>query len=109
MEVNFGSTYRIPISQPGAKMGKKVRLREFANKFDNKIVSACNDGHARISAPAEKDEFIEKTLKELGYKQYQKFDLHNLNADKIDEAIKNLLNSRNFSQKGKNPPKKRNK
>lgn len=109
VEVSFGSTYRIPLKQAGINGAKKERLREFiTNKFTNSLVSADNNnGTARISVPQENDEFVERSIKSMGFKVFQKFDLQNINKFNMDAEIKKLLDARSYSQKGKQISTKR--
>lgn len=109
MEVSFGSTYRIQLKQAGINGAKKERLREFiAKNFSNSLVSADNNnGTARISVPVEMDEFVEKNIKTMGFKIFQKFDLHNISKFEIDSQVKKLLDARNYTQKGKQIQAKR--
>lgn len=109
MEVSFGSTYRIQLKQAGINGAKKEKLRNFVTeKFSNALVSADNNnGTARISVPAEMDEFVEKSIKTMGFKIFQKFDIHNISKFEIDSQIKKLLDARSYSQKGKQIQAKR--
>lgn len=100
MNINFGSTYRIPITQPGVNNAKKDRLRELTNDYDG-LISSSKTGAARVSLPNKLDSEFEKKLKGIGYRQYQKFDAENLPKEKIDEYIKKALNEFDYSQKGK--------
>lgn len=102
-DVTFGSTYRIPISQAGINSAKKAKLRELIESYPNGLIGKSKVGHARISiADSEDATFIGK-LRKIGYKVYQKFEGENIDKEDLDIFIKERLDSRNYSQKGKNP------
>lgn len=100
MNISFGSTYRVPISQPEVNNAKKERLRTLTQQYGG-LISSSKTGAARVSLPNELDDKFEKDLKGIGYKQYQKFDAENLPKEKIDEYIKKALSNFDYSQKGK--------
>ena len=100
MNISFGSTYRVPITQPGVNNAKKERLRELASEY-NGLIGSSKTSALRVSLPNELDKEFEDKLKKIGYKQYQKFDAENLPKEKIDEYIKKALNQFDYSQKGK--------
>lgn len=100
MNISFGSTYRVPISQPGVNNAKKERLKTLTQLYDG-LISSSKTGAARFSLPNELDAKFEQDLKSIGYKQYQKFDAENLPKDKIDAYIKKALNKFDYTQKGK--------
>ena len=102
-DVTFGSTYRIPISQAGINSAKKAKLRELIESYPNGLIGKSKVGHARISiADSEDATFIGK-LRKIGYKVYQKFEGENIDKEDLDTFIKERLDSRNYSQKGKKP------
>ena len=102
-DVTFGSTYRIPISQAGINSAKKAKLRELIESYPNGLIGKSKVGHARISiADSEDATFIGK-LRKIGYKVYQKFEGENIDKEDLDIFIKERLDSRNYSQKGKKP------
>ena len=100
MEVSFGSTYRIEITQPGVNKAKKERLRALTTKYEG-LISSGDTGTARVSILNSQDDAFEKDLKDIGYKQYQKFDAENLPQTEIDRYIKSKLDTRDYTQKGK--------
>lgn len=108
MDISFGSTYRIPISQPGIGKGQKDNrvLHKFVLTFPNGLAPNGKAGWCRVSVPEEQDAIIESGLKKIGYKIWQKFNLHNLNKSKIDEVLKPLIKSVDYKMHGKNPPAK---
>ena len=102
-DVTFGSTYRIPISQAGINSAKKAKLRELIESYPNGLIGKSKVGHARISiADSEDATFIGK-FRKIGYKVYQKFEGENIDKEDLDIFIKERLDSRNYSQKGKKP------
>ena len=53
-EVNFSSTFRIPVTQPGVNKAKKVKLKGLVDSYGG-LVGTGNTGYARVSIPNEKD------------------------------------------------------
>ena len=101
-EINFTSTYRIPITQAGVNSAKKGRLKELIQSYPNGLIGNSKAGNARVSMPDSEDaEFIKK-LKTIGYKVYQKFEGENIKKDELDIYIKERLDNRTYKQKGKN-------
>ena len=100
MNISFGSTYRVPITQPGVNNAKKVRLRQLADEY-NGLIGSSKTSALRVSLPNKLDAEFEGKLKKIGYKQYQKFDAENLPLDKIDTYIINCQRDGDYSQKGK--------
>ena len=101
-QINFTSTYRIPITQAGVNTAKKNALRDFASQYPNSIVPKGNDGSVRVSVDASEDENFVQGLKLIGYKIYQIFDAHNVPQNKLDAYVKRNLAERNYQQVGKN-------
>lgn len=107
MNINFTSTYRIPITQAGTNNAKKDKLRNLVSLYPNSIVSKQKTGFARLSIPNTEDAKFEGKLKGIGYKVFQKFDGENVPKDLLDEYIKEALKYGEFQQKGKQKaPKK---
>lgn len=100
-EINFTSTYRIPITQAGVNSAKKAKLKELIQSYPNGLIGNSKVGNARVSMPDSDDENFIRKLKGIGYKIYQKFDGENIPKENIDAFIKEKLDTRNFSQKGK--------
>ena len=48
-EINFTSTYRIPISQPGVNAAKKAKLKELIGSYPNGLIGNSKVGNARVS------------------------------------------------------------
>lgn len=100
-EINFTSTYRIPITQPGVNAAKKARLKELIQSYPNGLIGNSKVGNARVSmADSEDAGFIQK-LKTIGYKVYQKFEGENISKENLDGYIKERLDNRTYSQSGK--------
>ncbi len=102
-EINFGSTYRIPITQAGVNKAKKAKLKELIESYPNGLIGKSKTGQARISVPDSEDNNFIAKLKAIGYKVYQKFEGDNIPKENIDTHIKTRLDIREFDQKGKNP------
>lgn len=104
-DINFTSTYRIPISQAGINSAKKAKLKELIESYPNGLIGKSKVGNARISIPNSQDASFIGKLKQIGYKVYQKFDGENIPKENLDVFIKENLDARTFNQKGKNPEK----
>ena len=100
MRVSFGSIYRIPITQPGVNSAKKERLRELADKYDG-LIGRDNKSSARICVPNELDSTLEKDIKDIGYRAYQKLEGEYVPKSELDSYIKRRLDSRDYDQKGR--------
>lgn len=100
-EINFTSTYRIPITQAGINPAKKEKLRELVSPYPNKLVSKSNTGTVRISIPDEDDAKFIKNLKAIGYKIFQIFEGEDIRRGKLDEYIKDRLALGEYQQIGK--------
>lgn len=101
-DINFTSTYRIPITQAGVNSAKKLKLKQLIESYPNGLIGNSKVGNARISIPNKEDEKFLKQLKTIGYKIYQKFDGENIPKENIDAFIKENLDTRNYNQFGKN-------
>lgn len=101
-EINFTSTYRIPISQPGVNAAKKAKLKELIVSYPNGLIGNSKVGNARVSVADSEDENFVRKLKTIGYKIFQKFEGENIEKDKLDIYIKEKLDTRNYNQLGKN-------
>lgn len=104
-EINFTSTYRIPISQAGINNAKKMKLRELVESYPNSLIGKSKSGQARVSIPNSEDANFIRKLKGIGYKIFQKIEGENISKENLDAFIKSKLDARDFNQKGKNPPK----
>ncbi len=104
-EINFTSTYRIPISQAGINNAKKIKLRELVESYPNSLIGKSKTGHARVSIPNSEDANFIRKLKGIGYKIFQRFEGENISKENLDTFIKGKLDTREFNQKGKNPQK----
>lgn len=100
-DINFGSTYRISITQAGVNSAKKAKLKELIESYPNGLIGKSKTGHARISVPDSEDAKFVGKLKALGYKVFQKFEGDNISKENLDAFIKEKLDARDFSQKGK--------
>ncbi len=100
MNISFGSTYRIPITQPGVNNSKKERLRDLTDEY-NGLISSSKTGTARVSIDNDDDAEFEKRLKSIGYRQFQKFEGENIPHSQLDAYIKKLLDAREYQQAGK--------
>ncbi len=101
-EINFTSTYRIPITQAGVNSAKKLKLKQLIESYPNGLIGNSKVGNARVSMPNNEDDKFIKQLKTIGYKTYQKFDGENIPKENLDMFIKENLDTRNYNQIGKN-------
>lgn len=101
-EINFTSTYRIPITQAGVNSAKKLKLKQLIESYPNGLIGNSKVGNARVSLPNNEDDKFIKQLKTIGYKTYQKFDGENIPKENLDMFIKENLDTRNYNQIGKN-------
>lgn len=99
--ISFGSTYRIPITQPGANNAKKEKLRSLIESYPNGLIGKSKTGQARVSVSQDEDAVFEGKLKAIGYKVFQKFDGHDIPKENLDTFIKQKLDTRDYNQKGK--------
>ena len=100
-EINFKSTYRIPITQANMNSAKKKALKAMISGYENSIVGKGNSGFARVSVTKEEDSIFVQKLKQIGCKVFQIFEEHNISKYEIDEYIKEALKMREFKQIGK--------
>lgn len=103
-EVNFSSTFRIPVTQPGVNKVKKVKLKGLVDSYGG-LVGTGNTGYARVSIPNEKDESFLRKLKSVGYKVFQVFEGENISRKSLDDYIKSCLDARDYKQVGKQKAK----
>ena len=103
-EVNFGSTFRIPVTQQGVNKAKKVKLKGLIDSYGG-LVGTGNTGYARVSIPNEKDESFLRKLKSVGYKVFQVFEGENISRKSLDDYIKSCLDARDYKQVGKQKAK----
>jgi len=104
-DINFGSTYRIPIAQAGVNSAKKAKLKELIQSYPNGLIGNSKVGNARVSIADSEDENFIRKLKGIGYKIYQKFEGENISKENLDTFIKEKLDARDFNQKGKQSKK----
>ena len=110
--INFTSSYRFPMTQPGVNRFKRESLKPELMKYTDRIgafqIPNTGKGHGRISVKENYDGFVEDILKRLGFKRYQKLPLHDVSIAAVDEAVRNLGKTNDYIQKGmqKAPMKK---
>lgn len=102
MNISFGSTYRIAITQTGINNAKKERLKQLIESYPNGMIGKSKTGYARVSIPNSEDDNFVRKLKTIGYKVFQKFEGENISTDKLDMYIKEKLDTREYNQLGKN-------
>lgn len=113
--INFTSSYRFPMTQPGVTRFKRESLEPELMKHADKIgafkIPNTGKGNGRISVKEAYDGFVEGLLKRFGFKRYQKFPLHDASIDDVDAAVKNFVKTNDYQQKGmqKKPMKHRRK
>lgn len=111
--INFTSSYRFPMTQPGVNRFKRESLKPELIKNIDKIgafqIPNTGKGYGRISVKECYDGFVEGILKRLNFKRYQKMPLHDVSIAKVDEAVKDLGRTGDYVQKGmqKAPMKKK--
>ncbi len=103
-EISFTSTYRIPITQAGVNPAKKEKLRELILSYPNGLIGKSKSGCARVSIPDTEDNNFIRKLHSLKYYIYEMFEGENISKENLDVFIKEKLATRDFKQKGKNPP-----
>ena len=73
--INFTSSYRFPMTQPGVTRFKRESLEPELIKHLDKItdfrIPNTGKGNGRISVKEIYDGFIEGILKKFGFKRYQ--------------------------------------
>jgi hypothetical protein len=107
--ISFGSTYRIPLTQPGMGTAKKDLLKKIASQYQNVLYPSGNSGNVRVSIRKRLDNRFEQEIRQVGIKTYQKFDRHNVpktnfensGVPKLDLYIKDELAHGNYRQFGK--------
>ena len=112
--INFTSSYRFPMTQPGVNRFKRESLEPELMKNLHKIsafqIPNTDKGNGRLSVKEEYDGFVEGILKRLGFKRYQKLPLHDASIEEVDEAVRNLGKTNDYIQKGmQKAPMKKNK
>ena len=100
--ISFGSTFRIPVSQPGINAAKKAKLRTLIESYPNGLIGKNKTGNARVSMPNSEDATFIQKLKTIGYKVFQKFEAEDVPKRDIDKYIKRALDNRDYHQLGKN-------
>lgn len=100
-DINFTSTYRIPITQAGINSAKKAKLKDLVLSYPNGLCGNSKVGNARVSIPDSEDANFVQKLKRIGYKVFQKFEGENIDKEELDVFIKEKLDTRDYNQKGK--------
>lgn len=108
-DVTFGSTYRIPLVQPGIGSAKKEALKKAVSIYQNVLYPSGNQGCVRVSVRKRLDEGLEQKIRMLGFKIYQKFEKHNVaktnfeesGVSKLDLYINKALKRAEYIQYGK--------
>lgn len=112
--INFTSSYRFPMTQPGLNRAKREALVPELLKHSGEIdifqIPKTGKGNGRISVNEIYDSLVEQLLKKFGFKRYQKLPLHEVSIDKVDEYVKTMRQTGDYIQKGmQKAPKKRRK
>ena len=108
-EITFGSTYRIPLTQPGAGKAKKEILKRIASQYQNVLFPNGSTGYVRVSIRKRLDKAFEQKLSMEHIKVYQKFERNNVpktqfensGVPKLDLYINEALKNGNYKQFGK--------
>lgn len=102
--INFTSSYRFPMTQPGVTRFKRESLEPELMKHLDKISSMqipnTGKGNGRISVKEVYDGFVEGILKRFGFRRYQKLPLHDASIEDVDAAVRNLSKTNDYQQKG---------
>lgn len=87
--ISFGSTYRVNFSQPkqGVSPHKKDELKKLAKTHNHCSVPSGRTGNVKFSVKKKLDEQVEATLKKLGFKEYEKVEIHNVWPDEINDVF----------------------
>ncbi len=104
---SFGSTYRIPLFEPGITDAKRAALKALVSRYQNYKFPEGNNGCAKLSIRKKLDEGFEQKLRQIGFKVYQKFEKHNKpkTDGKMDAYILECLANGEYRQLGKQKAK----
>ena len=102
-DTSFGSTYRIPIFEPGITDAKRAALKVLVSRYQNYRFPEGNNGCAKLSIRKKLDEGFEQKLRQIGFKVYQKFEKNNLpkTDNRMDKYISINYARGNYQQFGK--------
>ncbi len=102
--INFTSSYRFPMTQPGVTRFKRESLKPELMKHLDKVstfqIPNTGKGYGRVSTKEIYDGFVEGLLKHFGFKRYQKLPLHDASIEEVDFAVRNLGKTNDYQQKG---------
>ena len=100
---SFGSTYRIPLFEPGVTQAKRDALKALISHYQNYRFPEGNNGCAKLSIRKKLDADFEQKLRQIGFKVYQKFEKNNI--PKIDNRMDKYISINyargNYQQFGK--------
>ena len=101
--INFSSTYRIPLVELNVSSAKRDGLKKMVSGYQNFLYPKGNQGSVRLSIRKRLDDDFEQKLRQLGFKVYQKFEKHNIpkTGNRLDNYIKSELSIGNYKQFGK--------
>lgn len=91
--VNFGSTYKIPLNQWGINNTKKLQLKSIAGSY-NGIVTKGKDSCAILSIPDKKDLNFIRKLRKLGFFEFKQFEGEKIPKMSLEEYVKNMVNKK---------------
>ena len=99
----FGSTYRIPLFEPGVTDAKRAALKTLVSRYQNYSFPEGNNGCAKISIRKRLDAGFEQKLRQIGFKVYQKFEKNNIpkTDNRMDKYISINYARGNYQQFGK--------
>ena len=86
--INFGSTYKIPVTQWGINNTKKVQLKNLISAH-NGLVTKGKDSYALVSILDKKDLNFIRRLREIGYYSFEKYEGEKIPKDSLELHIKN--------------------
>ena len=101
--VNFTSTYRIPLVEQNVTSAKRESLKKFASKYQNVLYPNGNQGSVRVSIRKRLDVGFEQKIKQIGFKVFQKFERHNVpkTNSQMDNYIRESIKNGSYKQYGK--------
>lgn len=86
-EINFGSTYKIPLSQWGVNNTKKTQFKALVSSYGNYCIKTGKDQYVLVSMADKKDLNFIRKIKKLGYFAYEMFKGENIKKDMLEKYV----------------------